>query len=259
MEPTAVALHLRTSDRVRVLDALRGVLAAEGLAPDPDGGPGEVRFLVSPTRGAWTSVFPEEAAFATPIAAALAAEVGVPVVAAGHFDEAAFFLVAFDRRGARVDDYHSCPDYAKEALEDDAGQDELDRTRGDAEALTGLLGGDAAAVASALAAARIERLRDHDAAGPPGDAVAAAAAIARELGLPDLLEGFEDQACLEEEGADVRSVTFASPEEPSALRRLLGRLEARWRGRAAAGRESPPGDEETPRPPRGEDAEGEAS
>lgn len=54
------------------------------------------------------------------------------MVAAGHFDESAFFLVAFDRQGARLDDYHSCPDYAKDALEPDASQEELDRTRGDA-------------------------------------------------------------------------------------------------------------------------------
>lgn len=239
MKPTAVGLHVKTRDRVKVLDAARAAMGAVGLkwvgggldAPDD-----AVRLVLLPSRGGWTSLYPEEPELVRGLAERLAVEVEAPVLVVGHYEESAFFYLAFGPAGDELDAYHSCPDYSKRMGEDDASEAELEATRGDAEVLAGLMGGEAAALERILAGARIERLREHDVLSSAVDVGAALERFAAQLGLPDLLQAFEDVWGEDDEDDDetVRHLAYARPRDPGQLARLFGRLRDRWRAGAGA-------------------------
>ncbi|RMG06561.1 MAG: hypothetical protein D6731_25510 [Planctomycetota bacterium] len=243
MVEAAVGIHVRTRDRVAVLDALRTALEGEGLRLVPSDAEGGLRFLLAPPRGRWTTLYPEGSALVEALPPLLGRALGTDVLTVGRLEEAAFFYEYHGPDGALRDRYHSCPDYAKEVGEDDANEEELQRTRGDARLLEPLLGeeGDVEKLAALLARCRIERLRDHDPAHGPADNVGPLTEFARLLDLPDLLEGYDELCAIasdEEDGTDLRLLVYAEPETPGALERLLQRL--RRRG-AATQATSPPG------------------
>ncbi len=239
MKPTAAGLHVKTRDRVKVLDATRTALAADGLewAGGEDAPEDAVRLLLMPARGPWTTLYLEQFDLAPALAGRIALQVQAPVLAVGHHEEMAFFYLAYGPDGEEVDAYHSCPDYAKEMDEDDASEAELEATRGDPEILATLTGAkDAAALGALLNKARIERLRDYDSYGQSVDAGQALRDFAKLLGLPDLAEGFDDHWGIDEDdGADgVRYLAYAAPADPTRLERLYGRLRDRWLKRGEA-------------------------
>ncbi len=219
------AVHLKVRDRVRVLDALAAHQAAQGLvrADDDPEAPEAARLVVCPPRGGWTTVAPEQGEAARALAAGLAQRLAAPALVVGLVDDGAVFYSAYDAQGEAKDDYHSCPDWERDVGDDDAGDDELARTRGDPDAVAALFGlapgGDAAALAAALAGARIERLRDHD---PASDRVAPAAAlraIERAFGLaplPDAAElwGLGPAADDEVDDGDVVRLAWRRPPPP---------------------------------------------
>lgn len=254
MKPTAVGLHVKTRDRVKVLDAVRAAMGAVGLkwvgggldAPDE-----AVRLVLLPSRGGWTSLYPEEPELARGLAERVALELDAPVLVVGHYEESAFFYLAFGPAGEELDAYHSCPDYSKGMGEDDASEAELEATRGDAAVLAGLVGGEAKELERILAGARIERLRDHDVLSGAVGVSAALERFAEQLGLPDLLQAFEDVWAEEDEDDDesVRHLAYARPRDPGQLARLFGRLRDRWGGAGAAqseGAEEGAADDEAP-------------
>ena len=259
MEPVGAGIHLRTQDRVKVLDALRELMEREGLrwvGGGPDGAPeGAVRLLLLPPRGAWTSLYPEDRALEPRLAAGLAQALGAPAFTVGWVGEAAFFYRAYGPTGELVDEYHSCPDYEKESDEDDASEEELRRTKGDTQLLVALLGQpsgcSADALASLLAESRIERLRDHDPVEGYADNVEPLTRLAEAFALPDLLEDFDELWHIgldEEEDVDLRYLAYAAPGKKSSLSGLVDRWRRRRGGDTPGGAEPADDDDE------GEDA-----
>ena len=172
-EVTSAAIHVRSRDRVALIDALGAVLGAEGLEPrpaardDPEPPAGGVRLLVLPSSGAWTAVLPERAALAQRIAGDLALAAKAPLPTLRLIDDTfAFAYEAYSAGGELIDAYHSCPDAEKGYGEADASDEELERTRGQVEKLSALgVDGELAELAEVLRDARIERLADHDVGG----------------------------------------------------------------------------------------------
>jgi hypothetical protein len=217
------AVHVRTRDRVAVVEALSQLLSAEGLVPvDPKGrAPRQsLRVLVGKPQGDWIAVCPEDVNAARGLAQALAAETDQPTIAVGMVDDEALFYAAYDGNGLGVDEYHQCPDYEKEADEDDADDDELERTRGDAVALVqGVGGGKADELGQALQKGRIERLRDHDPAVDTLPADEVLAALRASLKLPDLVD-FDERVA---EAGDEHVLTWTRP-EPTRLEKLKSKI-----------------------------------
>lgn len=242
IEPTGVGVHLKTRDRVAVLDAISAAMGADGLSfvgGGPDAPEDAVRLLLLPPRGAWTSLYPENSALARELAGLLSLQLKAPALTVGRFDEAAFFYVFHSADGDVADEYHSCPDWSKDVDEDDASEEELARTRGDAQALAALLapGQDAGALAQLLADARIESLRDHDAHSGPTDNSEPLTRLAELLALPDLLEDFDELWQLgldDEEDVDLRYLAYGTPKETVDLRSLVSSWRDRWRARRKA-------------------------
>ena len=226
-DQVGAGIHLRTKDRVAVLDALAHVAAATGLAPTDDDGTQarpttELRALVAPARAGWTSVYVEQTWRAPSLAAALARRAKVPALLVRLASEWACAYQAYDASGGLADAYHSCPDADKAADEDDASADELERTRGDAAALAAALGGgrEIERLAAVMTEQRVERLRDHDAVGgvlPDPDLVFAA--LETSFGLPELRPDFDEvrHVLADEEGLDLVLRAFtAGAERPVA-------------------------------------------
>lgn len=225
MPTVRAAVHVRTRDRVAVVEALSHLLSAEGLVPvDPTGRQPKqsLRVLVGKPQGDWVAVCPEDVQAARGLAQALAAETDQPTIAVGMVDDEALFYAAYDGNGLAVDEYHQCPDYEKEADEDDADDDELERTRGDAAALVlGVGGGKADELGAALKKGRIERLRDHDPALETLPADEVLAALRASLKLPDLVD-FDERVA---EAGDEHVLTWTRP-EPSRMEKLKSKIPA---------------------------------
>ncbi len=223
MPTVRAAVHVRTRDRVAVVEALSQLLSAEGLVPvDPKGrSPRQsLRVLVGKPQGDWIAVCPEDVQAARGLAQALAAETDQPTIAVGMVDDEALFYAAYDGNGLGVDEYHQCPDYEKESDEDDADDDELERTRGDAAALVlGVGGGKAEELGEALKKGRIERLRDHDPAIDTLPADEVLAALRASLKLPDLVD-FDERVA---EAGDEHVLTWTRP-EPTRLEKLKSKI-----------------------------------
>lgn len=223
MPTVRAAVHVRTRDRVAVVEALSHLLSAEGLVPvDPKGRQPRqsLRVLVGKPQGDWVAVCPEDVQAARGLAQALAAETDQPTIAVGMVDDEALFYAAYDGNGLGVDEYHQCPDYEKEADEDDADDDELERTRGDAAALVlGVGGGKADELGEALKKGRIERLRDHDPAAETLSADEVLAALRASLKLPDLVD-FDERVA---EAGDEHVLTWTRP-EPTRLDKLKSKI-----------------------------------
>lgn len=223
MPTVRAAVHVRTRDRVAVVEALSHLLSAEGLVPvDPKGRQPKqsLRVLVGKPQGDWVAVCPEDVQAARGLAQALAAETDQPAIAVGMVDDEALFYAAYDGNGLGVDEYHQCPDYEKEADEDDADDDELERTRGDAAALVlGVGGGKAEELGAALKKGRIERLRDHDPAVETLSADEVLAALRASLKLPDLVD-FDERVA---EAGDEHVLTWTRP-EPTRLEKLKSKV-----------------------------------
>lgn len=223
MPTVRAAVHVRTRDRVAVVEALSHLLSAEGLVPvDPKGRQPKqsLRVLVGKPQGDWVAVCPEDVQAARGLAQALAAETDQPTIAVGMVDDEALFYAAYDGNGLGVDEYHQCPDYEKEADEDDADDDELERTRGDAAALVlGVGGGKAEELGAALKKGRIERLRDHDPAVETLSADDVLAALRASLKLPDLVD-FDERVA---EAGDEHVLTWTRP-EPTRLEKLKSKI-----------------------------------
>jgi hypothetical protein len=252
VDPTGVGMHIRTRDRVGVLDAIRTAMDAEGLSW-VGAGPGDtptdsVRMLLLPPRGAWTSLYPEDTSLARELAGLIALQLKAPVFTVGRYDDAAFFYVYHDRGGNLADEYDSCPDWSKDVDEDDASASELERTRGRPEVLSTLLasGQEPAALSELLKASRIERLRDHSAYRGPATSREPLTQLADLLALPDLLEDFDELWHLgldDDEDVDLRYLAYGEPEE----RLDLGELLSRFRAKLGTLRSSPPeGDDPEP-------------
>ena len=223
MPTVRAAVHVRTRDRVAVVEALSHLLLAEGLVPvDPKGRQPKqsLRVLVGKPQGDWVAVCPEDTQAARGLAQALAAETDQPTIAVGMVDDEALFYAAYDANGLGVDEYHQCPDYEKESDEDDADDDELERTRGDAAALVlGVGGGKADELGEALKKGRIERLRDHDPAVETLPADEVLAALRASLKLPDLVD-FDERVA---EAGDEHVLTWTRP-EPTRLEKLKSKI-----------------------------------
>ncbi len=226
-------MHIRTRDRVGVLDAIRTAMNAEGLSwvgDGPDETPADaVRMLLLPPRGRWTSLYPEDGSLARELAGLIALQLKVPVLTVGRYDEAAFFYVYHEAGGDLADEYHSCPDWSKDVDEDDASQDELERTRGKPGALSALLapGHDAAALSELLKSSRIENLREHSPYSGPATNAEPLTRLGEILALPDLLEDFDELWHLgldDDEDVDLRYLAYGTPEEKIDLRELLSRF-----------------------------------
>lgn len=263
MEPTSQGLHVKTRDRIKVLDALAELMASEGRERVEDDGvaPSDhtSRVLVAPPRGPWTSVYWEEPTGAAERSARLCGAVGAPGLLVARFDALAFAYEAYDPAGAVADAYHSCPDYVRAVDEDDAPAAEVDRTRGDAARLVAALGpagGPARAqeLQAVLDEARIERLHDHDAYTAQPDAEAALERLAEALSLPDLQADFDEvrHFTAEEHDLDVCLLAFRPTPEPGRVERLMARVRRRREGEPAdaqdGGAEAPPEEGASPGP-----------
>lgn len=213
------AVHLKTRDRVKVLEALRAVLEGEGLVPSKKSAEARaanaVRFIVGAPQGEWVAVCPEEPDTCRALAPLLAAHAKVPSIAVGMVDDEAVWWTAFAASGDAVDEYHSCPDYEKEADEDDADDAEVERTKGDAGALKALGAGQTGPLAEAMQKARIERLRDHDTYEEvlPAEDVLKALRVA--LKLPELAD-FDDR--LDDLGSDAHPLVYEKPPPEKRLK-----------------------------------------
>lgn len=233
--PTGVGIHIKTRDRVKVLDAVRAACGAEGLewkGGGQDADEDSVRFLLLPARGSWVSLYPADPAWADVVAGPIALCVQAPVMIFGRIDDDAFFYMAYDTQGDLLDQFHSCPDWAKDFDEPDASDEELERTRGKPAKVAGLLGASAKAaeLKEILHKARIERLRDHDPWDGVADAFTSLRKIGAAFGLPDLEDDFDtlwDLGLEEDEDADLRYLAYGQPEEEKGLRAFLRRLRGR--------------------------------
>ncbi|MGE0710138.1 MAG: hypothetical protein AB7N76_07360 [Planctomycetota bacterium] len=257
----SAAIHLRTRDRVKLIDALRALCQAEGLRPvlgEARERPprGARRFLLLPPAGQWTTLVPEDAGRARDLARDLSLAGEVPALAVLLVDDGfAFAYEAYDAKGKEVDAYHSCPDAELPFGAPDVPDAELDRTRGEPSKLSALGVSPEAIekVAPVLADARIERLADHDVSkGKYADAERPLGIFNKALGLGDALEeGFDAlwDLGLEEEGeADLRYLVYAPPKEQQGLRGLWGRLRGKQEEQAdeAEEDEEEPEDEDEP-------------
>lgn len=217
MEALRVAVYVRVRDRVKVLDAVRGALEAEGLVRGDAEDPDAVKALIAPPQGAWTPLYPDPPERARDLARAVAAKVGAPALVVGTIGDEALFYSAYDAEGEPADDYHSCPDYEKEFGDDDASDEELERTRGDVARLGALFGASVAGLGETLAAARIERLRDMDPYGARTHAEDALRALRDALSLPPLAD-YEEMVVDAGDGIDVRVLAFRRPRAEKGLK-----------------------------------------
>ncbi len=247
MEPTGVGIHIKTRDRVNVLDAVRAAMEAEGLSwvgGGMDAPNAAARMLLLPPRGSWTSLYPERPDLARELASLIALQLKTDVLVVGRLEEAAFFYVFFNGNGSLGDEYHSCPDWSKDVDEDDASEDELERTRGKPAALSHLLSGGVSldALTKLLKDSRIERLRDHSAHDGPGNNTEPLTRLADALALPDLLEDFDELWHLgldDEDDIDLRYLAYGRPEEQGVLSKWVDRTRARWAKRRANAEDEP--------------------
>lgn len=212
METVRVAVHLRSKDRVKVLEALRAVMERQGMVR-ADRDDADLRVLVAPSHGEWTPVYPDVEGQARDLARALAAELSVPALVVGTIGEEALFYSAYDEEGESVDDYHSCPDYEKEFGDDDASDEELERTRGDVDALARVMGGlgpGADLLRTALAEARVERLVDIDPWAKRPEVTEVLRRLRDALKLPPFAD-YEEMVAEGEDGVDVRVLAYRRP------------------------------------------------
>ena len=231
-EVTSAAIHVRSRDRVALIDALGAVFGAEGLEPrpsardDPEPPQGGVRLLVLPSSGPWTAVLPERPALAQRIASDLALAAKAPLVTLRLIDDAfAFAYEAYGPGGDLLDAYHSCPDAEKGYGEADASDEELERTRGQAEKLSALgVEGDLGELASVLKDARIERLADHDVGSSRFvDAEEPCRLFREQLGLSEQAdEGFDALWELGLEMGDEDSLRYLVYAPPKGAKKGLG-------------------------------------
>lgn len=234
MEPTGVGIYVKSRDRVGVLDAVRTAMEAEGLEWVGGGvdAPSEAtRLLLLPPTGDWTPLYPATATRAG-LAGDIAIQLKVPVFVVGHLEDMAFYYAAWDTSGNLVDEYHSCPDYAKDFDEPDADADELARTRGKPQVVASLLGASdkAGELGAVLEKARIDNLREHDPASGFAGASEPLRKLGKMFGLPDLQEEFDvlwDLGPDEDDEDDVRYLAYAPPREPGRLERFLGRFKGK--------------------------------
>lgn len=220
MEPVSVAVHLKLRDRVKVLEAVRAVMERQGFVRADREAREGVRVLVAPTHGDWTPLYPEAGEQARDLARALTAEVQAPAIVVGTIGEEALFYSAYDDGGQSVDDYHSCPDYEKEFGDDDAGAEELERTKGDVDRLSQLFGGlgpGADLLRAALAEARVEHLRDVDPWKARPDLDEVLQRLRDALKLP-VLSDYEEMVVEGEAGLDVRVLSFRRPTAEKGLK-----------------------------------------
>lgn len=222
MEPVSVAVHLKLRDRVKVLEAVRAVMERQGFVRADRSAVGRegVRVLVAPTHGEWTALYPEAGEQARDLARALTAELQVPAIVVGTIGEEALFYSAYDATGQAVDDYHSCPDYEKEFGDDDASDEELERTKGDVDRLAQVfdgLGQGADLLRSALAEARVEHLRDVDPWKTRPDLDEVLLRLRDALKLPALSD-YEEMVVEGEDGLDVRVLSFRRPTAEKGLK-----------------------------------------
>lgn len=220
METVRVAVHLRLKDRVKVLEALRVVMERQGLVRADRESRDAQRLLVAPTQGEWTSLYPEDPAQARDVGRALAAELQVPAIVVGTIGDEALFYSAYDDKGDGVDDYHSCPDFEKEFGDDDASDEELERTRGDVDALAQLMGSigpGADLLKSALAEARVEHLSQVDPWQQRPEIEEVLRRLRDALKLPPFAD-YEEMAADGQDGADVRVLAFRRPTADKGLK-----------------------------------------
>lgn len=220
MEPVCVAVHLKLRDRVKVLEAVRAVMERQGFVRAEREAREGVRVLVAPTHGEWTALYPEASEQARDLARALTAELKAPAIVVGTIGEEAIFYSAYDAAGEAVDDYHSCPDYEKEFGDDDASDEELERTRGDVDRLAQLfegLGPGADLLRAALSEARVEHLRDVDPWEARPDLDEVLLRLRDALKLPALSD-YEEMASEGEAGLDVRVLAFRRPTAEKGLK-----------------------------------------
>lgn len=233
------AVHVRETDRVALIENLHAVLGASGFKFRPGGKEANARdarrFLLMPPSGGWTTVLPEEPAWARELAKDLATA-GAPTIALVNVDDdLAFGYEAYDKGGSLIDAYHSCLDAEKGFDEADASEAELARSKGQPEKLAGAFGLAAelfAEAAPVMAKARIENLRDHDPIGSDyGDCSEARRLLLRALGLPEVEEGFPelwDLGLFEEAGpsdAELRALVYGpAKEKKRGLRGFLSRF-----------------------------------
>jgi hypothetical protein len=226
------AVHLKTRDRVKVLEAVRAVLEGEGLVPSKKSAEARaantVRFIIGAAQGEWVAVCPEEPSTCRALAPLLAAHARVPAIAVGLVDDEAVWWTAFSASGDAVDEYHSCPDYEKEADEDDADDAEVERTRGDASALKALGALKTDLLAEAMQEARIDRLRDHDTYKEVRPAEDVMKALRVALKLPELAD-FDDR--LDDLGSDAHPLVYEKPQDERRLKlpKLPGLPSLPWR------------------------------
>lgn len=243
------AVHLRTKDRVALIEHLHAVLGAEGYVFRPGGrdaqAKGARRYLLLPPRKGWTTLLPERASEARALARDLAT-LGLSTLAFVHVDDLlAFGYDAYGPGGELIDAYHSCPDAEKGFDDEDADELELERTRGNPAALAAGLGlppEPFAKVGDALGSVRIESLREHYPSGA-ADADAARLTLLKALGLPSEEEGFDELwelGLFEEEEAELRALVYGPkpvPKQPGGLRGFFG-------GRAQPDPDEDPDDDE---------------
>jgi hypothetical protein len=263
-DPVGAGIHLKTGDRVAVLDAMAKAAERSGLVPTTDAGnqaqPGtELRVAITPARAGWTSVYVEQTWRAPSLASALARAAKTPALLVRLAGDWACAYQAYDGDGRLGDAYHSCPDADKAADEDDASADEIERTRGDAGQLGATLGGGQGleGVGEVLRTNRIDRLRDHDAAGghlPDPDAVFVA--LQEAFGLPNLRPDFDEvrHFLADEEGLDLVLRAFKQgeakddppppPESAAPAKKRGWRLFGRRRAKTGADDAEPAADDD---------------
>ena len=248
-ELTYGAVHLRTKDRVALIESLHAVLGAEGYVFRPGGrragakgaeakgaeAKGARRYLLLPPRKGWTTLLLEEPRETRAMARDLAIT-GLSALAFVHVDDLlAFGYDAYAPGGELIDAYHSCPDAEKGFDEDDASEEERERTRGNPSALAagfGLPPEPFAALEKPLKAARIESLRDHYPTSA-ADAEGALTRLLKALGLPSEIEGFDELwelGLFEEEEAELRALVYG----PKPVPKQQGKLAALFGKRAPA-------------------------
>lgn len=231
MADSSIGIFIKSRDRVGVLDAVRTSMESEGLewvAGGMDAPTSATRLLLLPPHGEWTPLYPASHSRAS-LAGDIALQLGAPVLVVGHMEDMAFFYSVWDLKGNLADEYHSCPDYAKEFGEDDADETELARTRGKPQMVAAMLGAanKAEELSELLKKARIENLRDHDVATGFAGASEPLRRLAKIFGLPDLQEEFDllwDLGPDDDDDDSTRFLAYGPPKQPGRLERMLGRL-----------------------------------
>jgi hypothetical protein len=227
------SVHVRVEDRTILLGVLDGIARA-----------GRTRFLVSPSRAGWTSIFPSEGGQDFAVSAAVAARVTGPILHLVLHDDDVFAYRLYGA-GRLIDEYDSNPDYFQEA-----SRGRWNETAGRPDALAALGGkGEVAEFARLLSREK------HDA--DPFRARQQLEGLAARLGLRDVETSYEYLQEGEAEGIKGRKRFVHVPDltaEKDAKRRQRGEVTAAVKqlqktGSLLLAKKPPPGNRTFPRRP----------